>query len=314
MTHVDENEFKFDFEEELNKFDINQQHEYQYKYVEDADNYDRVEVENWSDEEQSESVHVDTSNFPTLAEFFSQANEDELRRKVEECVKNKSFDEMKDSERKFRRPLKYYKRDREVSLGDIISWGYLSQVNAYAIQRQFGVQYFVYIQDILSLPWWDVEELPKSHSPKKVKKIDPVTGIEETILQIKKPKVLKNIPLPKMEQDFHKGFLCWVYSCMSTEVVITYRVENEVRYIHLYYPLWLVNCSVKDIKCLFINKIGFKAEDKDQAMQFQKVATIFFQKGINSENVWSSRWRKIEKEEDVKVEKERKEHEELRGK
>ncbi|MFS8021999.1 hypothetical protein Hanom_Chr16g01434231 [Helianthus anomalus] len=92
----------------------------------------------------------------------------------------------------------------------------------------------------MSLPWWDVEELPKVRTlsypvrerdmptwglmkfeafkefkhwkrnyPKKVKKIDPVTGIEETILQIKKPRVIKNIPLPKMEQDFHKGFLCW---------------------------------------------------------------------------------------------------------
>ncbi|MFS7980222.1 hypothetical protein Hanom_Chr10g00936881 [Helianthus anomalus] len=79
--------------------------------------------------------------------------------------------------------------------------------------REFGVQYFEYIQDIMSLPWWYVEELPKvrtlsylvrecyvptwglikfeafkefkhwkPHQPKKVKKIDPVTGIEETIL------------------------------------------------------------------------------------------------------------------------------------
>ncbi|MFS7987654.1 hypothetical protein Hanom_Chr11g01025431 [Helianthus anomalus] len=162
MTYVDENEFKFDFEEELNKFDINQQPEYQYKYVEDADNYDRVEVEDCSDEEQSESIHVDTSNFPTLAEFFSQANEDDLRRKVAESVKNKSFYEMskdeqreerkkwfrKGTERKFKRPLKYYKRDREVSLGDIISWGYLPQVNACAIRREFGVQYFEYIKTL----------------------------------------------------------------------------------------------------------------------------------------------------------------------
>ncbi|MFS7912289.1 hypothetical protein Hanom_Chr02g00128281 [Helianthus anomalus] len=139
MTHVDENELKFDFEEELKKFDINQQREYKYKYVEDADNYDKVEVEDCSDEEQFESIHVDTSNFPTLAEFFSQANEDELRRKVTESVKSKSFHEMskdeqreerkkwfrKDSERKFKRPLKFHKRDREVSLGDIISWGFL---------------------------------------------------------------------------------------------------------------------------------------------------------------------------------------------
>ncbi|MFS7919324.1 hypothetical protein Hanom_Chr03g00211401 [Helianthus anomalus] len=118
-----------------------------------------------------------------------------------------------------------------------------------------------------------------------------------------------------MEQDFHKGFLCWVYKCMSIEAVITYRVENEVRYIHLYDPMWIVNYSAKDIECLFVNKICYKDEDKDQAMQFQKVATICFQKGINSEYAWSSKWRKIEKEEALKAgKKKRKEREELRGK
>ncbi|XP_022003131.1 protein PFC0760c-like [Helianthus annuus] len=70
MTHVEDINFKFNFEEELNQFDINQQPEYQYKYVEDVDNYDRVEVEDCSDEEQSENVNVDTSDFPTLAEFL----------------------------------------------------------------------------------------------------------------------------------------------------------------------------------------------------------------------------------------------------
>ncbi|MFS7915721.1 hypothetical protein Hanom_Chr02g00168581 [Helianthus anomalus] len=154
----------------------------------------------------------------------------------------------------------------------------------------------------MSLPWWDVEKLSKvrtldypvrkydipvwglmkfeafrgfkhwkPHYLKKVKRIDPVTGNEETILHVKKPRVIKNIPVPKMEQDFHAGFLYWVYSCLTTEAVITYRVETEIRYIHVYDPLWLVNCSAKYIECLFVNKIGFKVEDKDQAMQFQKV-------------------------------------------
>ncbi|XP_022030948.1 BAG domain-containing protein Samui-like [Helianthus annuus] len=172
MTHIDESTFKFDFEEELNAFDMNQQPDYQYKYVEEAGNYDKVEVKDCSDEE---SVNVDTSNFPTLVEFFSQENIDELRRKVEECLKNKNFDGTtkdesreerkkwfrKSTERKFKLPLKFYKRDREISLGDIISWGFLPQVNVYAIRREYGVQYFEYIQDIMSLPWWDVEELSK---------------------------------------------------------------------------------------------------------------------------------------------------------
>ncbi|MFS7913552.1 hypothetical protein Hanom_Chr02g00143081 [Helianthus anomalus] len=51
MTRIDDPDFKFDFEEELNAFDMNQQLEYQYKYVEEADNYDHVEVEDCSDEE-----------------------------------------------------------------------------------------------------------------------------------------------------------------------------------------------------------------------------------------------------------------------
>ncbi|XP_021971948.1 glutamic acid-rich protein-like [Helianthus annuus] len=176
MMNVEENEFNFDFEKELNEFDINHQPAYQYKYVEEADNYDKVEVEDWSDDDQSKNVDSDTSSFPTLAELFSQANEDELRRKVAESVKSKSFREMSkeeqreerkkwfrmDTERKYKRPIQYYRRDRDVSLGYIISWGYLPQVNAYAIRREFGVQYFQYIQDIMSLPWWDVEELSQA--------------------------------------------------------------------------------------------------------------------------------------------------------
>ncbi|MFS7977954.1 hypothetical protein Hanom_Chr10g00910021 [Helianthus anomalus] len=55
---------------------------------------------------------------------------------------------------------------------------------------------------------------------------------------------------------------------MSTEAVITYKVEDEIRYIRLYDQLWLVNCSAKDIECLFMNKIGYRKEDKDQALQF----------------------------------------------
>ncbi|XP_022007219.1 glutamic acid-rich protein-like [Helianthus annuus] len=56
MMVIDDSKFNFDFEEELNKFDINQQPEYQYKYVEDADNYEKVEIEDCSDEDQSENV------------------------------------------------------------------------------------------------------------------------------------------------------------------------------------------------------------------------------------------------------------------
>ncbi|XP_022019207.1 uncharacterized protein LOC110919241 [Helianthus annuus] len=89
MTRMVNPDFKFDFEEELNAefkeelnaFDINQQSEYEYRYVEEADLYDRVEVEDWTDDE---SVNEDTSQLPTLMEFFTEENRDELRRKVAE--------------------------------------------------------------------------------------------------------------------------------------------------------------------------------------------------------------------------------------
>ncbi|MFS7968223.1 hypothetical protein Hanom_Chr09g00794941 [Helianthus anomalus] len=84
-----EPDFKFDFEDELNAFDINQQPEYKYKYVDEADNYDRVEVEDCTYED---SVNEDTSEFPTRVEFFNQENRDELRRKVAEILKDKNFD------------------------------------------------------------------------------------------------------------------------------------------------------------------------------------------------------------------------------
>ncbi|XP_022014942.1 uncharacterized protein LOC110914462 [Helianthus annuus] len=353
MFNVNEDEFKFDFEDELNAFDINQQPEYEYnkrsyKYVEEADVYDRVEVEDCTDED---SVNEDTLEFPTLVEFFSEENKDELRRKVAEILKDKNFDGAtkdpqkeerknwfhKDTERKFKRPLKFYKRDRDVSLGDIISWGFLPHVNAYAIRREYGVQYFKRLHDIMSLPWWDVEELSKvrtlgykirkndvpmwglikyeslknfkhwkPHYPKKLRRVNPETGNEETILHVKKPRAIKNIPVTRMEQDFYKGFVCWVYSCISTEAVITYRAENEIREIFVYDPLWLMNCSAKDIKCLFVNKIWFKAEDREQAMQFQRVVSVCFQKGINADNKWNSKWQEIEEEEKLKREKERK--------
>ncbi|KAJ0466323.1 hypothetical protein HanIR_Chr14g0670781 [Helianthus annuus] len=301
-------DFKADFVEDLNAFDINQQRDYEYKNVEDADMYDRVEVEDWTDDE---SVNEDTSHLPTLMEFFTEENRDELRRKISEILKDKNFDgTQKDMakeerkkwfkvshERKFKRPLKYYQCDRSVSLGDIISWGFLPQVNAYAIRRECGeveelakvrtLDYPVRQNDFAMWGYIKYESLRefrhwRPRYPKRVQRVDPETGVTETILNVKKPRTMKTIPIPKMEQDFYKGFLGWVYSCISTEAMITYRAGGEIRHIHVYDPMWLVNCSAKDIECLFINKIHYQLEDKEQAMQFQRVVNLCFQKGINS--------------------------------
>ncbi|KAJ0927098.1 hypothetical protein HanRHA438_Chr04g0178821 [Helianthus annuus] len=357
-----------DLEADLESFDINKQKDYKYNYVEDADQYDRVEVEDCSD---NEDVPEDTSKLPTLMEFFAAENRDELRQKVTEAVNDNVFECLrkeaeqvsqsnvekedhskwfKDShERKFKRPLKFFQRDRSISLGDIISWGFLPQVNAYAVRREYGVQYFKRLYDIMSLPWWDVDELSqvrtleyqvrqndkamwgyikyetlrgylkwKPHRPRRVERVDPETGVRETILNVKPPRTMTTIPMPEMEQDFYKGFIDWVYSCLTTEAIITYRAGSEVRYIRVYDPMWLVNCSAKDIECLFIHKIRYKAEDKDQAQQFQRVVSLCFQKGINSESKWKSSWwaldEKMKKKAKREHERENRRMEEKRGK
>ncbi|MFS7965613.1 hypothetical protein Hanom_Chr09g00764271 [Helianthus anomalus] len=69
-------EIPFDFEEDLESFDINKLQDYKYDYVEDADQNDRVEVEECSDNEE---VPEDTSKLLTLMEFFAAENREELR-------------------------------------------------------------------------------------------------------------------------------------------------------------------------------------------------------------------------------------------
>ncbi|MFS8007806.1 hypothetical protein Hanom_Chr14g01265331 [Helianthus anomalus] len=78
--------------------------------------------------------------------------------------------------------------------------------------------------------------------------------------------------------------------------------------------MWLVNCSEKDIEFLFLNKIRFQVKDREHAMQFQKVVYVCFQKVINSESKWNSKWWSPEEKERLKAKEERKKLEENKGK
>ncbi|MFS8022859.1 hypothetical protein Hanom_Chr16g01444491 [Helianthus anomalus] len=66
------------------------------------------------------------------------------------------------NERKFKRPLKFFTRHPDQSLGDILSWGYLENLKVYAVKREFGVEYFKYLNDLKTLPWWDIDEWVKT--------------------------------------------------------------------------------------------------------------------------------------------------------
>ncbi|MFS7996997.1 hypothetical protein Hanom_Chr12g01136541 [Helianthus anomalus] len=95
-------------------------------------------------------------------------------------------------------------------------------MKVYAINKEYDVQYFKYLKDIKTLPWWDVEEFVqtkiiqidilneehfhearlwgvikyqamngfrdwKPQYPKKIVKIDLVTGEKDVTLHIKRP-------------------------------------------------------------------------------------------------------------------------------
>ncbi|MFS7918105.1 hypothetical protein Hanom_Chr03g00196961 [Helianthus anomalus] len=77
---------------------------------------------------------------------------------------------------------------------------------------------------------------------------------------------MKNMPLKKIEPDFYREFKGWYYDPKTCEAVISLRNEDNWiwRSIRMLDPMWLVNCSKKDIECLFFNKIWFLPEDKEQ--------------------------------------------------
>ncbi|XP_022007617.1 uncharacterized protein LOC110906855 [Helianthus annuus] len=152
-----------DLEADLESFDINKQKDYKYNYVADADQYDRVEVEDCSD---NEDVPEDTSKLPTLMEFFTAENRDELRQKVTEAVNENVFECLRKEAEQVNQSnvekedhSKWFKDGHERKFKRPLNWGFLPQVNAYAVRREFGVQYFKRLYDIMSLPWWDVDEL-----------------------------------------------------------------------------------------------------------------------------------------------------------
>ncbi|MFS8003473.1 hypothetical protein Hanom_Chr13g01214401 [Helianthus anomalus] len=157
----DDGKFKFDIQDEIPS---SPEKEYEFKYAHEADNYNDVIVEEGSDSsDEDSSFHysgVDES-FPTLAEMFKEQNEEEVRRKVVDKIstegiprtipretlveERKKWFKVMPKERKFRRPLQYFTHNADLSLGDNLSWGYLEDLQAYAIRRAQGVQYFEFL-------------------------------------------------------------------------------------------------------------------------------------------------------------------------
>ncbi|MFS7977354.1 hypothetical protein Hanom_Chr10g00903021 [Helianthus anomalus] len=89
------------------------------------------------------------------------------------------------------------------------------------------------------------------------------------------------MPLRAMEQDFHVDFQGWLYNQSTTEAVISLfdKSTGIYRRISVLDLMWLINCSKKDIDCLFYNKI---------------IVDVCYAKDINSGRYWKSKWRDLE--------------------
>ncbi|MFS7946690.1 hypothetical protein Hanom_Chr06g00539271 [Helianthus anomalus] len=111
--------------------------------------------------------------------------------------------------------------------------------------------------------------------------------------------------LRAIEQDFYEDFKGWLYDQSTAEAIITLFDEKtrECKQIHVLDPMWLVNCSKKDIHCMFFNKIVYNEPDKVQAQQYQKIVNVCFVKDINSGRYWESKFRDLELEEFLKKER-----------
>ncbi|MFS7915098.1 hypothetical protein Hanom_Chr02g00161341 [Helianthus anomalus] len=169
---LDDGKFKFDIEDEIPP---SPEREYEFKYAQEADKYDEVIVEEAFDEETYFHYSGVDDTFPSLAEMFKDQNEDEIRKKIVEKIttegvprtipreniaeERKKWFKVMPKERKYLMPLQYFTHNADISLGDILSWGYLEDLQVYAIRQEQGVKYFEFLSDIKTLPWWDVDEL-----------------------------------------------------------------------------------------------------------------------------------------------------------
>ncbi|MFS8024523.1 hypothetical protein Hanom_Chr16g01464251 [Helianthus anomalus] len=157
---LDDGKFKFNIEDEIPP---SPEREYEFKYAQKANQYNDVIVEEASDSFDEETDYhysgVDEM-FPSLTVMFKDHNEDEIRRNIIEKITTEGVPRTIPIEN-----LKVYtatsvlSHDAHISWGDILSWGYLEDFQVYAIRREQGVQYFEFLSDIKTLPWWDIDEL-----------------------------------------------------------------------------------------------------------------------------------------------------------
>ena len=77
--------------------------------------------------------------------------------------------------------------------------------------------------------------------------------------------------------------------------------DGESRTVNILDPMWLVNCSEKDIEKLYWNRILCEDEGMLQAQQYQRVIDVCYLYEIHSGRSWETEWRKYESIKDKEI-------------
>ncbi|MFS7962182.1 hypothetical protein Hanom_Chr08g00723661 [Helianthus anomalus] len=203
----------------------------------------------------------------------------------------KWFKELKD-ERKFLRSLKFFKEHKDIFVRDIISWSWIPELRKIAIRREYEVQYFKVINDIKSFPWLEIVELCK------LKLINyELNAYNRLVLRFIKREARTRFKYWESQEPKCTVSPTEIDPEMGKYVVmLKYKKPNVLkRTIWVCDPMWLVNMSDKDIEIIFFNKIFYAKEDREQAMQFQRVVRICFAYEIHFGRLWESNgdsWRR----------------------
>ncbi|MFS7918205.1 hypothetical protein Hanom_Chr03g00198091 [Helianthus anomalus] len=324
---LDDGKFKFDIEDEIPP---SPEREYEFKYAQEADQYNEVIVEEASDSSDEETdFHYSgvDETFPSLAKIFNDQNEDEIRRKIVEKIttegvprtiprenlaeERKKWFKVMPMERKFIRPLQYFEFLSDIKtlpwwdINELVQTKNIKQFYYGLEVKQHDKQLWDYAKQQEKAPWviWKILRYPdwKPQYPKQIVTILE-NGKKDITFDVNPPRCLKNKPLRAMKQDFYEDFEGRLYNETTTEAVISLfnKSTGKSRRINVLDPMWLVNCSKKDIDCLFYNKIVYEKREKVQSMQYQKIVDVCFAPDINSGRYWKFKWRDLEIDEFLK--------------
>src|ERR1043165_5415574 len=129
---------------------------------------------------------------------------------------------------------------------------------------------------------WEVftPQYPKRIVHKKER--DQIMGLNKVTLKYKPPTVLKHIPWIPIPQHFSKDFMWWYYDWKTAEAIIVLKDGlKDFKKIHIFDPMWLINCSHEDIIMLYYNPIYCEAKDSEQASKYQRVVFLCFAWDVN---------------------------------